>query len=189
MCRSYLAIPSNSWVDDFIDWLNPGSKCCRLYTFGPNMGKFCPASEREKKNTHIITFNLNFHLYDVDMMLTLSSPRQQLLSSVCASVWPLPRMVSSGPIQNNSTASSLTSWVTGLTCSAPKGVYHSHTHTKTTLHENNILTAYPLLQQRFRSLRHGRSERWIWRNYRYVSHFRALRDVSDIHFNGEGDIN
>uniref|UniRef100_A0A8C6P3E9 NPC1 like intracellular cholesterol transporter 1 n=1 Tax=Nothobranchius furzeri TaxID=105023 RepID=A0A8C6P3E9_NOTFU len=38
--RSYLAIPANSWVDDFIDWLNPGSKCCRLYTFGPNNGNF-----------------------------------------------------------------------------------------------------------------------------------------------------
>ncbi|XP_029998801.1 NPC1-like intracellular cholesterol transporter 1 [Sphaeramia orbicularis] len=43
--RSYLAIPANSWVDDFIDWLNPGSRCCRQYTFGPNAGKFCPASE------------------------------------------------------------------------------------------------------------------------------------------------
>ncbi|XP_040050816.2 NPC1-like intracellular cholesterol transporter 1 [Gasterosteus aculeatus] len=42
---SYIAIPANSWVDDFIDWLNPGSRCCRLYTFGPNAGKFCPASE------------------------------------------------------------------------------------------------------------------------------------------------
>uniref|UniRef100_A0A8C6VQX4 NPC1 like intracellular cholesterol transporter 1 n=1 Tax=Nothobranchius furzeri TaxID=105023 RepID=A0A8C6VQX4_NOTFU len=42
--RSYLAIPANSWVDDFIDWLNPGSKCCRLYTFGPNNGNFCPAN-------------------------------------------------------------------------------------------------------------------------------------------------
>ncbi|KAI9521783.1 hypothetical protein NQZ68_003938 [Dissostichus eleginoides] len=42
---SYLGIPSNSWVDDFIDWLNPGSRCCRLYAFGPNAGKFCPASE------------------------------------------------------------------------------------------------------------------------------------------------
>ncbi|XP_044053115.1 NPC1-like intracellular cholesterol transporter 1 [Siniperca chuatsi] len=41
---SYLAIPANSWVDDFIDWLNPGSRCCRLYTLGPNAGKFCPAS-------------------------------------------------------------------------------------------------------------------------------------------------
>uniref|UniRef100_G3PDG6 SSD domain-containing protein n=1 Tax=Gasterosteus aculeatus aculeatus TaxID=481459 RepID=G3PDG6_GASAC len=30
---SYIAIPANSWVDDFIDWLNPGSRCCRLYTF------------------------------------------------------------------------------------------------------------------------------------------------------------
>ncbi|XP_068461309.1 NPC1-like intracellular cholesterol transporter 1 [Clinocottus analis] len=42
---SYLAIPANSWVDDFIDWLNPGSRCCRLYGFGTNVGKFCPASE------------------------------------------------------------------------------------------------------------------------------------------------
>uniref|UniRef100_A0A7N8Y6M3 NPC1-like 1 n=1 Tax=Mastacembelus armatus TaxID=205130 RepID=A0A7N8Y6M3_9TELE len=42
--RSYLAIPANSWVDDYIDWLNPGSRCCRLYTFGPNAGKFCPAT-------------------------------------------------------------------------------------------------------------------------------------------------
>ncbi|KAM4578085.1 NPC1-like intracellular cholesterol transporter 1 [Fundulus diaphanus] len=42
--RSYMAIPANSWVDDFIDWLNPGSKCCRLYTLGPNAGNFCPAN-------------------------------------------------------------------------------------------------------------------------------------------------
>lgn len=55
--RSYIAIPSNSWVDDFIDWLNPGSRCCRLYTTLLNLGKFCPAHEREhlskkkKKNT------------------------------------------------------------------------------------------------------------------------------------------
>ncbi|XP_022075501.1 NPC1-like intracellular cholesterol transporter 1 isoform X2 [Acanthochromis polyacanthus] len=43
--RSYLGIPANSWVDDFIDWLNPGSRCCRLYTLGPNTGNFCPANE------------------------------------------------------------------------------------------------------------------------------------------------
>ncbi|XP_072538578.1 NPC1-like intracellular cholesterol transporter 1 [Salminus brasiliensis] len=43
--RSYLAIPASSWVDDFIDWLNPGSRCCRLYTTGTSWGKFCPASE------------------------------------------------------------------------------------------------------------------------------------------------
>ncbi|XP_007234279.3 NPC1-like intracellular cholesterol transporter 1 [Astyanax mexicanus] len=43
--RSYMAIPASSWVDDFIDWLNPGSRCCRIYTSGPNTGKFCPASE------------------------------------------------------------------------------------------------------------------------------------------------
>uniref|UniRef100_A0A669C7F4 NPC1 like intracellular cholesterol transporter 1 n=1 Tax=Oreochromis niloticus TaxID=8128 RepID=A0A669C7F4_ORENI len=43
--QSYVAIPANSWVDDFIDWLNPQSKCCRLYTSGPNAGHFCPANE------------------------------------------------------------------------------------------------------------------------------------------------
>lgn len=42
---SYLAIPSNSWVDDFIDWLNPGSRCCRLYQYGVNKGNFCPVNE------------------------------------------------------------------------------------------------------------------------------------------------
>uniref|UniRef100_A0A3Q3XD49 SSD domain-containing protein n=1 Tax=Mola mola TaxID=94237 RepID=A0A3Q3XD49_MOLML len=46
---SYIGIPSNSWVDDFIDWLNPGSKCCRLYSQFPNLGKFCPASEPADK--------------------------------------------------------------------------------------------------------------------------------------------
>lgn len=59
--RSYIAIPSNSWVDDFIDWLNPGSRCCRLYSTVQDMGKFCPASEREnlykqkQLNTHTHT--------------------------------------------------------------------------------------------------------------------------------------
>uniref|UniRef100_A0A672JP61 NPC1 like intracellular cholesterol transporter 1 n=1 Tax=Salarias fasciatus TaxID=181472 RepID=A0A672JP61_SALFA len=43
--RSYVGIPSNSWVDDFVDWLNPASRCCRIYSFGENKGKFCPASE------------------------------------------------------------------------------------------------------------------------------------------------
>ncbi|KAJ8379241.1 hypothetical protein SKAU_G00000190 [Synaphobranchus kaupii] len=42
---SYLEIPASSWVDDFIDWLNPATKCCRIYTEGPNLGKFCPANE------------------------------------------------------------------------------------------------------------------------------------------------
>lgn len=42
---SYIAIPSNSWVDDFIDWLNPGSRCCRTHGFGPHAGKFCPAND------------------------------------------------------------------------------------------------------------------------------------------------
>ncbi|TRY92855.1 hypothetical protein DNTS_015608 [Danionella cerebrum] len=43
--RSYLAIPASSWVDDYIDWLNPGSRCCRLYTAGPDKDQFCPANE------------------------------------------------------------------------------------------------------------------------------------------------
>ncbi|XP_035022028.2 NPC1-like intracellular cholesterol transporter 1 [Hippoglossus stenolepis] len=46
---SYLAIPANSWVDDFIDWLNPGSKCCRMYTTGQNTGSFCPATETDNR--------------------------------------------------------------------------------------------------------------------------------------------
>lgn len=54
--RSYIAIPSNSWVDDFIDWLNPGSRCCRLYTTLLNLGKFCPAHERE----HLYKKNKNY---------------------------------------------------------------------------------------------------------------------------------
>ncbi|XP_053575429.1 NPC1-like intracellular cholesterol transporter 1 [Bombina bombina] len=38
--RSYLAIPASSWVDDFIDWLNPSSDCCRLYL----NGTFCSST-------------------------------------------------------------------------------------------------------------------------------------------------
>ncbi|XP_029460044.1 NPC1-like intracellular cholesterol transporter 1 [Rhinatrema bivittatum] len=41
---SYLKIPASSWVDDFIDWLNPMSDCCRLYIAGPNKDQFCPST-------------------------------------------------------------------------------------------------------------------------------------------------
>ncbi|XP_038609969.1 NPC1-like intracellular cholesterol transporter 1 [Tachyglossus aculeatus] len=41
---SYLAIPASSWVDDFIDWLNPLSECCRIHSFGPNKDEFCPST-------------------------------------------------------------------------------------------------------------------------------------------------
>ncbi|NXA56704.1 NPCL1 protein, partial [Nothocercus julius] len=41
---SYLAIPATSWVDDFLDWLNPTGRCCRVHQFGPNKGEFCPAT-------------------------------------------------------------------------------------------------------------------------------------------------
>lgn len=46
---SYIGIPSNSWVDDYLDWLNPGSKCCRRYTTTNNFGEFCPAYESALK--------------------------------------------------------------------------------------------------------------------------------------------
>ncbi|XP_072917233.1 NPC1-like intracellular cholesterol transporter 1 isoform X2 [Hemitrygon akajei] len=42
--ESYIAIPASSWVDDFIDWLNPMSRCCRTFILGPNAGQFCPAT-------------------------------------------------------------------------------------------------------------------------------------------------
>uniref|UniRef100_A0A8D0F8U2 NPC1 like intracellular cholesterol transporter 1 n=1 Tax=Strix occidentalis caurina TaxID=311401 RepID=A0A8D0F8U2_STROC len=42
--RSYLAIPATSWVDDFLDWLNPTSRCCRIHQFGNLTGKFCPST-------------------------------------------------------------------------------------------------------------------------------------------------
>ncbi|XP_059586482.1 NPC1-like intracellular cholesterol transporter 1 [Alligator mississippiensis] len=42
---SYLAIPATSWVDDFLDWLNPTSGCCRIHVFGPKKGQFCPATD------------------------------------------------------------------------------------------------------------------------------------------------
>uniref|UniRef100_A0A8B9PI67 NPC1 like intracellular cholesterol transporter 1 n=1 Tax=Apteryx owenii TaxID=8824 RepID=A0A8B9PI67_APTOW len=41
---SYLAIPATSWVDDFLDWLNPTGRCCRVHQFGPQKGEFCPAT-------------------------------------------------------------------------------------------------------------------------------------------------
>lgn len=39
--RSYLAVPASSWVDDFVDWLNPSSDCCRLFLFNDT---FCSST-------------------------------------------------------------------------------------------------------------------------------------------------
>ncbi|XP_073444736.1 NPC1-like intracellular cholesterol transporter 1 [Dendrobates tinctorius] len=39
--RSYLAVPASSWVDDFVDWLNPTSDCCRLFN---SNGSFCSSA-------------------------------------------------------------------------------------------------------------------------------------------------
>ncbi|KAK2513098.1 hypothetical protein Q9233_015728, partial [Columba guinea] len=41
---SYLAIPATSWVDDFLDWLNPTGRCCRIHRFGELAGEFCPST-------------------------------------------------------------------------------------------------------------------------------------------------
>uniref|UniRef100_A0A8C0ISS6 NPC1 like intracellular cholesterol transporter 1 n=1 Tax=Chelonoidis abingdonii TaxID=106734 RepID=A0A8C0ISS6_CHEAB len=45
---SYLAIPASSWVDDFIDWLHPLSRCCRISSsdsqFCPSTNSSCPLS-------------------------------------------------------------------------------------------------------------------------------------------------
>uniref|UniRef100_A0A8D0G122 NPC1 like intracellular cholesterol transporter 1 n=1 Tax=Sphenodon punctatus TaxID=8508 RepID=A0A8D0G122_SPHPU len=47
--ESYLAIPASSWVDDFIDWLNPLSTCCRIRLLPPNAGSFCPSTDSNYK--------------------------------------------------------------------------------------------------------------------------------------------
>ncbi|XP_021239558.1 Niemann-Pick C1-like protein 1, partial [Numida meleagris] len=41
---SYLAIPATSWVDDFLDWLNPTGRCCRIHRYGELSGQFCPST-------------------------------------------------------------------------------------------------------------------------------------------------
>uniref|UniRef100_A0A674G866 SSD domain-containing protein n=1 Tax=Taeniopygia guttata TaxID=59729 RepID=A0A674G866_TAEGU len=44
---SYLAIPATSWVDDFLDWLNPMARCCRVHQSGEHKGDFCPSTSSE----------------------------------------------------------------------------------------------------------------------------------------------
>ncbi|NXW83427.1 NPCL1 protein, partial [Alopecoenas beccarii] len=44
---SYLAIPATSWVDDFLDWLNPTARCCRIHQFGELAGEFCPSTSSD----------------------------------------------------------------------------------------------------------------------------------------------
>ncbi|XP_062493658.1 NPC1-like intracellular cholesterol transporter 1 [Pezoporus occidentalis] len=41
---SFLAIPATSWLDDFLDWLNPTGRCCRVHRYGNATGQFCPAT-------------------------------------------------------------------------------------------------------------------------------------------------
>ncbi|KAM6035889.1 NPC1-like intracellular cholesterol transporter 1 [Theristicus caerulescens] len=44
---SYLAIPATSWVDDFLDWLNPTGRCCRIHRIGNLTGEFCPSTSND----------------------------------------------------------------------------------------------------------------------------------------------
>uniref|UniRef100_A0A674GWE5 SSD domain-containing protein n=1 Tax=Taeniopygia guttata TaxID=59729 RepID=A0A674GWE5_TAEGU len=44
---SYLAIPATSWVDDFLDWLNPMARCCRVHQSGEHKGDFCPSTSSD----------------------------------------------------------------------------------------------------------------------------------------------
>ncbi|XP_070819944.1 NPC1-like intracellular cholesterol transporter 1 [Chaetodon trifascialis] len=56
---SYLAIPSNSWVDDYIDWLNPQGDCCYVYRFGQDAGKFCPGRDDNKACKKCLRFSFS----------------------------------------------------------------------------------------------------------------------------------
>uniref|UniRef100_A0A667WAH4 NPC1 like intracellular cholesterol transporter 1 n=1 Tax=Myripristis murdjan TaxID=586833 RepID=A0A667WAH4_9TELE len=84
--ESYLAIPANSWVDDFIDWLNPGSKCCRLYTLGPNAGQFCPADKCEYYCAVLRYIFLTLHLNET-LCVTESEPTR------CLPLFPASRFM------------------------------------------------------------------------------------------------
>ncbi|XP_058676065.1 NPC1-like intracellular cholesterol transporter 1 [Ammospiza caudacuta] len=44
---SYLAIPATSWLDDFLDWLNPMVRCCRVHQSGEHQGQFCPSTSSD----------------------------------------------------------------------------------------------------------------------------------------------
>jgi Niemann-Pick C1 protein len=43
---SKIALPPFSWIDDYIDWMDPSTPCCRMY---PD-GTFCPATDKTSKN-------------------------------------------------------------------------------------------------------------------------------------------
>uniref|UniRef100_A0A8C7GR78 NPC1 like intracellular cholesterol transporter 1 n=1 Tax=Oncorhynchus kisutch TaxID=8019 RepID=A0A8C7GR78_ONCKI len=74
-------VGTNSWVDDFIDWLNPGSKCCRLYSIGPNKGKFCPASECETLSSLFVMheYNIKKHVSNLMYNVLCAVDKHQLI--------------------------------------------------------------------------------------------------------------
>ena len=43
---SQIALPPFSWIDDYLDWIDPSTTCCRTF---PD-GSFCPANDKTSKN-------------------------------------------------------------------------------------------------------------------------------------------
>uniref|UniRef100_A0A669QFW2 NPC1 like intracellular cholesterol transporter 1 n=1 Tax=Phasianus colchicus TaxID=9054 RepID=A0A669QFW2_PHACC len=41
---SFLAIPATSWLDDFLDWLSPTARCCRVHSAANGSGGFCAST-------------------------------------------------------------------------------------------------------------------------------------------------
>ncbi|XP_048368083.1 NPC1-like intracellular cholesterol transporter 1 [Sphaerodactylus townsendi] len=64
--ESFLAIPASSWVDDFIDWLNPISSCCRIHTSGELEGQFCPSTDANSKCHKCMKITINTLRPDVE---------------------------------------------------------------------------------------------------------------------------
>ncbi len=50
-----LAIPANSWLDDYFDWLNSGD-CCRIHK--NNTSQFCPSEDTN--STDCVSFPIQF---------------------------------------------------------------------------------------------------------------------------------
>ena len=55
---SRIATDPSSWVDTYIDWLNPNTPCCRYHP--DNHTKFCPYSGKS-----IFYYSLNYETYRI----------------------------------------------------------------------------------------------------------------------------
>lgn len=139
MCSSYIGIPSNSWVDDYLDWLNPGSKCCRRYTTANNFGEFCPAHECEN---HRIETHQTFWISNWVFLLWNRNPfsfiSKQLLWNVFGTAFPTVKTLY-GPACNNSISTWKSFWTTGPTWSVLKGTLRHCANTIIQTPANNAL--------------------------------------------------